>query len=263
MVVTAERRTVNLQKAPVAATVLSGKQLQAQSVTSLEQLQFITPSMSVSHQPAGQSVRHSPASGVANSRCRCHPACRSTATAFRCFLAFSKRIPTSISDIQVLRGPQGTFAGLNATAGAIFIDEQSPTTDRIKGYIEGEVGNYSEFQADGAINLPLSDTFAIRLAFNHDQRDTFFHVIPSPGFSGNPGNLNATSLRFSALWNSEQQLPGGLKGGRSSYDVGGYPATPTRARQTPRSPVRKRSPTSSRSAPTPISRASTAGCAAR
>jgi iron complex outermembrane recepter protein len=226
VVVTAERRTVSLQKTPIAATVLSGKDLQAESVTSLEQLQFVTPSMSVSTSLQGNQfdIR-----GIGRGELSVQVP--SGVQVYRdgvpVFPGFFQEDPYfDISDVQVLRGPQGTFAGLNATAGAIFIDEQSPTTDRIKGYIEGEVGNYSEFQTDGAINLPLSDTFAIRLAFNHDQRDTFFHVIPSPGFSGNPGNLNSTSLRFGALWTPTSNFQAVLKVDGSSYDVGGYPATP-------------------------------------
>src|SRR5262249_52637165 len=53
---TAERRSVNLQRAPVAASVLTAEQVKAQQVTTVEQLQFITPSMSVSSGLEGNQV---------------------------------------------------------------------------------------------------------------------------------------------------------------------------------------------------------------
>jgi iron complex outermembrane receptor protein len=226
LVVTAERRSTNLQTVPIAASVLTAEDLRQNGVTTLEQLQFITPSMSVSTSLQGNQfdIR-----GIGRGELSVQVP--SGVQVYRdgvpVFPGFFQEDPYyDISSVQVLRGPQGTFAGLNATAGAIFITEVNPSTDGVKGYIEGEYGNYSEWGIQGALNVPLSSTFAIRLAFDHDQRDTFFHVIPSPGFSGNPGNLNSNSLRLSALWTPSPNFEALFKVDASYVDTGGYPATP-------------------------------------
>jgi acetyl esterase/lipase len=57
-----------------------------------------------------------------------------------------------IASVEVLRGPQGTFAGQNATGGAIFINEANPTLDHFGGWVEGQYGNYNDVRIRGAVN---------------------------------------------------------------------------------------------------------------
>src|SRR6202000_1074757 len=93
-----------------------------------------------------------------------------------------------IANVQVLRGPQGTFAGQNATGGAVLITETDPSLDAVKGFVEGQYGNYNDVRVQGAVNLPLSDDFAVRIATDEENRDSFYHM--SGPFTGNAGNLH-------------------------------------------------------------------------
>ena len=78
-----------------------------------------------------------------------------------------------IARMEVVKGPQGTLYGRNASGGAINLLTNSPTFDGVSGVFNTEVGNYSEFHLDGAVNIPVSDTVAIRAAVNRIKRDGY------------------------------------------------------------------------------------------
>jgi iron complex outermembrane receptor protein len=75
--------------------------------------------------------------------------------------------------LEVVKGPQGTLYGRNSSGGAINLITNAPTLDGVKGTADLEVGNYSLVHVDGAINLPISDTVAIRAAVNRIKRDGY------------------------------------------------------------------------------------------
>lgn len=75
--------------------------------------------------------------------------------------------------MEVLRGPQGTLYGRNATAGAVNVVSASPNPEGIAGYALIEAGNYSHQRLEGAFNLPLTETQAVRLAVSDVDRDGY------------------------------------------------------------------------------------------
>ena len=74
--------------------------------------------------------------------------------------------------VEVLRGPQGTLYGRNATGGVVNLITAKPT-DEFEALIRGEIGNFSTRKLRGMVNLPLNDTFALRLAGTYLKRDGF------------------------------------------------------------------------------------------
>ena len=114
-----------------------------------------------------------------------------------------------ISNVEVLRGPQGTFAGENATGGAIFITETDPQLNQFGGWVEGQYGNYNDARLQGAINIPIGDTFALRIATDDERRDSFFHVTGP--FTGSDGQLFLGAGRVSALWQPTKAFKAVLK----------------------------------------------------
>jgi iron complex outermembrane receptor protein len=80
--------------------------------------------------------------------------------------------------IEVLRGPQGTLYGRNATAGAINLITNKPTR-KLEGKVGVELGNYSTKRFDGMINVPIGDMFALRAAVNTNKRDTYLNPGPN------------------------------------------------------------------------------------
>ena len=91
-----------------------------------------------------------------------------------------------LARVEILRGPQGTFVGENATGGAVFVTSQDPVINGgHTGYISAQAGNYGDFGAQGAINLPAGDKFAARVAFNAEKRDSFYDITgPYTGDDG-------------------------------------------------------------------------------
>lgn len=77
-----------------------------------------------------------------------------------------------LQNVQVLKGPQGTLFGRNTTGGAILIVPQRPT-DVLGGYVEASYGNLDMYRLQGVLNLPLSDTFKVRLGAERQKRDGY------------------------------------------------------------------------------------------
>lgn len=78
-----------------------------------------------------------------------------------------------LNRIEVLKGPQGTLYGRNASGGAINIITNRPRFGEFSGYVEGEIGNYDLFSVNGALNIPVSDTVALRFAGRIATRDGY------------------------------------------------------------------------------------------
>ncbi|MGQ2992029.1 MAG: TonB-dependent receptor [Brevundimonas sp.] len=231
VVVTAERRTSNLQTTAVAATVLSGQDLENKAVTSLDQLQFAAPSTTVQNFGQGNffNVR-----GIGKSEATTAVGVgvityRDGVAAFPAY--FQTEPYYDIGSLELLRGPQGTFAGANATGGAVFITARNPDFAGINGYIHAQAGNYSDIKLQGAINLPLTETLAARLAFNHETRDSFY-TITGP-YRGRPGDIDSNSVRASLLWQPNDALRVLWKTDYNNIDLGGYPADPALATNDP------------------------------
>jgi iron complex outermembrane receptor protein len=225
IVVTAERRTLSLQTTPIAASVLTGDELSKLGVNLIEQLQFISPSATVNN--FGQGIDFN-IRGIGKGE---HNTQTGTGV-----ITYRDGIPSfpgyfteepyyDIARVEILRGPQGTFAGQNATGGAVFIVSNDPIINGgYSGYLQGQFGNYTDFALQGAVNLPVNDTFAARIAFNGETRDSYYR-IKGP-WTGGDGSLDAGSVRLSTLWQPDDAWSVIFKGDYNYIDMGAYPADP-------------------------------------
>ena len=86
-----------------------------------------------------------------------------------------------LENVQVLKGPQGTLFGKNSIGGLISISPKKPTND-IEGYLQGRLGNYSNREAEGALNVPIvADKLMIRVAGQLQKRDGYTKNITTGG----------------------------------------------------------------------------------
>lgn len=220
LVITAERRAENLQSTAIAATVVTGDELTRKGVFTVDQLQFISPSVTVNNFGQGNDLN---IRGIGKGE---HNTQTSTGVVtYRdgaaTFPGYIQEEPYfDIASVEVLRGPQGTFSGQNATGGAVIVNTNDPKIDGgHSGYLLGHVGNYSDVGLQGAVNLPINDTLAARLAFFTQYRDTFYHI--SGPWTGDP-NLKWGAIRLSLLWAPNDKLKVLWKTDYDYLDNGGY-----------------------------------------
>ena len=229
IIVTAQRRSEDLGTTPLAATVLSGNDLANKGVANVDALQFAAPSIVVNN--FGQGIDFN-VRGIGKGEHNTQTATgvityRDGAPTFPGY--FQQEPYYDVANIQVLRGPQGTIVGQNATGGAIFVNTNDPVINGgVHGYLNGNIGNYSEFGAQGAVNLPVGDTFAIRVAGYESVRDSFFHITGPGGtpYKFNKGEQRHLAGRISLLWKPTDQLTILSKTDLVYLDLGGYPAQP-------------------------------------
>ena len=225
VVVTAERRSVNLQKAAVSATVLTGADLVKKGVVGVDQLQFISPDLTVNDFGQGNlfNIR---GIGRSNGSSTVQSGVVTYRDGVATFPGYFQSEPYyDIANLEVLRGPQGTFAGQNATGGAVFVTEVDPSLAAgYHGYLQAQYGAYNDYGVQGAINIPISDTLALRVAENTEYRSSFYSITGP--HTGNPGSLAENSARVSLLWEPTSHFKLLLKADSSDVSTGGYAADP-------------------------------------
>ena len=221
IVVTAERRTENLQTAPLAATVISGDDLAGKGVTTVDPLQFVSPATTVDNFGQGNDFN---IRGIGKGE---HNTQTSTGViTYRDGVAtfpgyFTLEPYYDIASVEILRGPQGTFGGQNCNRRRGVRQHQQPDHRRRRSRLCcGPNRQLQRLAArKGAVNLPISDTLAARIAFNTEQRDSFYKFTGPGGtpYNGNPGDLREYSARFSLLWKPNSDVVGALEDGWRLY----------------------------------------------
>ena len=229
VVVTAQRRSENLMQTPIAAAVLSGTDLAQKGILTVDNLQFVMPSVVVNN--FGQGVEFNIRGiGKAETNSLSTTGVITYRDGVPSFPGYFQEEPYyDVANIQVLRGPQGTIVGQNATGGAVFANTNDPVIDGgYHGYGIASYGNYNDAGAQGAINLPISDTFAARIAVFGERRDSFYKITGPGGapYMGNPGNLREGAGRVSFLWKPTDHLSILSKTDLDYIDMGAYPADP-------------------------------------
>lgn len=201
VIVTAEKRETSVQKTAIAMSVASGEDLARNGVTDINGITNVAPSLQIAQNNANTLVTIRGVSSQ-NFTETGDPAVAINLDNFYLQRAFA--VNASLFDverIEALRGPQGTLYGRNATAGALNIQTRKPTQE-FGGSASAEVGNFSLVHVDGALNLPVSDTFAVRFAGTYRKRDGYRDN--SPVDDGD--DEDAKGGRVHLLWNPSDAL---------------------------------------------------------
>lgn len=176
IVVTAERRTTSLQSVPIAVTALTADALSQAKVDTSSQLAQVTPSLVV----AGvyENVLKVTLRGVGSNDFtqNMNPAVATYIDQVYMGLATGQALQFfDLDRVEVLRGPQGTLYGKNATGGAISYYSKRPNPKRFEGGINATYGNYDRTEVDGFVNVPLNEHVALRFSGGWKDRDGFFN----------------------------------------------------------------------------------------
>lgn len=178
IVVTAQGREQSLADVPVAVSAVSGELLQKSGTNDIRELNQVAPSLLVSStgNEANGSARIRGIGTVGD-----NPGLESSVAVFvdgvyrsRSGNALSELGP--IDRIEILRGPQGTLGGRNASAGLISIYTAPPEFET-SAYGAFSYGNYDAIRVEGGINAPLGDTIAARVDGVYFKRDGFYNDV--------------------------------------------------------------------------------------
>lgn len=170
IIVTAQRREESLQKVPVAVTAIGAEQLETLRVNSVRNLAGLAPSLQIN----AQGMQSNPtiiirgiASGASSNsvdpKVGIYMDGVYIGRAVGSLLDFS-----DIERVEVLRGPQGTLFGRNATSGAISLTTSPPKGEwGVKA--TASYGNYDAIRGKISLDLPQIGPFSIRLSYLHDE----------------------------------------------------------------------------------------------
>lgn len=219
IVVTAQRRATDLLDSPLAASVLSGDDLEDRQVTNLDALQFATPSLSVSNFGQGNllNIRGIGRSEVVTQASAGVPIYRDGVATFNAYFASAEPY-FDIASVQVLRGPQGTFAGQNSTGGAIFVTTRDPELAAVSGYGQLQIGSYDQIAGQAVLNVPIGDTLAFRIGGDAEARDGFYNY--SGQFTGDPDRVRRAAGRLGLLWQPSSAFRAVFKVDYNHHDSG-------------------------------------------
>lgn len=199
IVVTASKRSESLSKAPLAIAVLSQSELTSSGAVSVKDLAGTVPNVQLGFSGFGDGVvitlRGIQSAGIFPDG---DPAVAVYIDGIN--IPRAQGLNGNLFDVErveVLRGPQGTLYGRNATAGGMNIITASPKFSGIEGNILASYGNFNDIRLQGALNLPLSDTLAVRAAFAFQKNNGFWNNL---GTVEDYGKVNDISGRLTALW---------------------------------------------------------------
>lgn len=191
IVVTAQRRSENVQRTALSITAVTGEDMASRGVSQTEDLSRLTAGLQV--QPSGGPYTTFAVRGVSQLGGNAFADPTVAVNLNGVYLATPTVIHGLYLDldrVEILKGPQGTLYGRNATAGAINVIPIKPKFD-FGGSLAAEVGNYARFNITGVLNLPISDKVAVRIAGQRVRRDGFM--------SDGTGDDKGESVRASFL----------------------------------------------------------------
>jgi iron complex outermembrane recepter protein len=205
IIVTAQRREESLQDVAISMTVFSQDQLNDANITNSADLAIYTPSLTANSRFGNENATFTIRGFTQDLRTTA-----SVATYFAEVVAPRGQSSQSSGDgagpgtlfdlqnVQVLKGPQGTLFGRNTTGGAILLVPQRPT-DTFEGYVEATGGDFEARQVQAVVNIPVSDTFRVRLGVDDKRREGHLNNVVDIG-ADKLGDVNYTAARGSLLW---------------------------------------------------------------
>jgi iron complex outermembrane recepter protein len=201
IVVTAQKRVENLQSVPVSAQVIGSQTLQQQDFNNLSDLTEVVPSVHIATSSFSNELF---IRGIGSGD---NPSFDQSVATFvdDIYRGRSRLTGDTFLDldrIEVLKGPQSTFFGNNAIAGALNIVTKKPgdTFDAWGRLLYGQFGQYA---AEGAVGLPLSDTLGVRIAVSRNGGSGWIENINS---GEKEPDVNNEAARITVLYRPSADL---------------------------------------------------------
>jgi iron complex outermembrane receptor protein len=215
VVVTAQRRSENIKDVPVSVTALRGEKLDV-LLSGGEDIRVL----------AGKV----PSLNIESSNGRTFPRFYIRGYGNTDFSAFASQPVSLIYDdvvqeapslkgfpifdvasVEVLRGPQGTLFGRNTPAGVVKIESEKPNLKKVEGYYNLSWGTHSTVNVEGAVNVPLSDEWAMRVSTLRQHRDDYvtnYSDLAKTNKTGDLDGYNEHAERVQFLYDPKNGVTG-------------------------------------------------------
>ena len=220
IVVTGLKREQALQKVPAAISAIGSDSIQRQGITDTTNLQFYVPSL-VSGKLAGVTAISIRGVGINQYGPTAQPG-----VAVHIDGVYQARTLTGglgqidLERVEVLRGPQGTLYGRNATGGAVNFITTDPKDTFSASFLAG-YASYNEYHVQGILNAPLTEGLRARLAIDYvDRNDGFIKNVRPGGPDADKGSTFNARLKVAADITSGLEL---VVSGYFSRREGAYP----------------------------------------
>ena len=176
IVVTAQKRSENVQDVPISIAAFSGEALEKNNVTTVEDLGKITPNFSVAKGAQTSYIRMNVRGIGAASNTTVEPSVAVFLDG--AYVPHAGAVISSMLDmesVEILRGPQGTLFGRNASVGAVSFHTARPKFGDLYGEVTGEVGTGDRYKVSGVANLPVAENMAFRIAASQQWFDGYWN----------------------------------------------------------------------------------------
>ena len=203
IVVTAQKRSESISNVGLAITALTGAQLRQQGITDVSGLSKIEPSFQL-----GESKYGAPSYTIRGIGYNDYSLAASPTVSVYvdevpfAYLSLSKGAPLDVERVEILKGPQGTLYGQNATGGAVNYIAAKPTTTFTAG-VEGTYQDYNGSTVRGFVSGPLTDTLTARLAVETTQGGAYQKSLT---YGDKLGDKDLTKARLLMDWRPVDKL---------------------------------------------------------
>ncbi len=221
VLITARRRTEEVQKVPIPISVVGGPRIEEAGTFNVNRVKELVPTVQLySSNPRNTTLN---IRGLGSTFGLTNDGIDPGVGFYVDGIYYARAAATTldfidIEQIEVLRGPQGTLFGKNTTAGAFNISTRMPSF-KPEGTIELSYGNYGFVQAKASISGPLSEKLAARVSFSGTQRNGTIEDISAQKYIN---DLNNLGLRGQLLYSPNSKIEILLSGDASSQRPDGY-----------------------------------------
>ena len=174
IIVTANKREENAQKVPAAVATISQETITRRGVRDINDINRALPEVSVFGSTNLTSIAIRGVGSLAFGPTTESPSAVHLDGAYVSRLTSLQALFFDVQRVEVLAGPQGTLYGRNSAAGTLNIITNKPTQE-LGGYASFEYGNYDTKIGNAAINVPITETVAARVAYFHNDRDGYYN----------------------------------------------------------------------------------------
>ncbi|GMG87948.1 TonB-dependent receptor [Biformimicrobium ophioploci] len=218
--VTATKRETDLMDTPVAITAFSQAQLERAGATNVRDLAGLVPNLDIGY----EQDQASPVISMRGVRSTNTSELGDPSVGLHMDGIYSPRpqgamaLMFDVERVEALRGPQGTLFGRNSTVGVVNVISRRPDTESFEANVGVELGSWDNQVMKGVMNLPVSDTFALRASFIQQTRDSYLdgYYDPNqwdrrrlPGYAQNAPDLVGdaqTLIQDRNWWGTKKEL---------------------------------------------------------